>query len=70
MTLLDLMSEVGGLTGFAAGNRAVLMRFEAGERKQYTVRIDDLVERADMSANVDMQPGDILVMPESWLARC
>ena len=42
------------------------MRFEAGERKQYTVRIDDLVERADMSANVDMQPGDILVIPESW----
>jgi polysaccharide export outer membrane protein len=66
MTLLDLMIEVGGLTRFAAGNRAVLMRFEEGERKQYTIRIDDLVERADMSANVDMQPGDILVIPESW----
>ena len=66
MTLLDLMIQVGGLTRFAAGNRAVLMRFEEGERKQYTIRVDDLVERADLTANVDMQPGDILVIPESW----
>jgi polysaccharide biosynthesis/export protein len=66
MTLLDLMIQVGGTTEFAAGNRAVLMRFEEGEKKQYNVRLDDLTKRADMSANVDMKPGDILIIPESW----
>jgi polysaccharide export outer membrane protein len=66
MTLLDLMIQVGGTTEFAAGNRAVLMRFEEGEKKRYTVRLDDLVKDADMSANVDMRPGDILIIPESW----
>ena len=66
MTLLDLMIQVGGTTEFAAGNRAVLMRFEEGEKKKYTVRLDDLIKNADLSANVDMQPGDILIIPESW----
>jgi polysaccharide biosynthesis/export protein len=66
MTLLDLMIQVGGTTQFAAGNRAVLMRFEKGEKKHYTVRLDDLTKAADLSANVDMQPGDILIIPESW----
>jgi polysaccharide export outer membrane protein len=66
MTLLDLMIQVGGVTRFAAGNRAVLMRFEEGEKKRYTVRLDDLVKDADLTANVDLQPGDILVIPEAW----
>ena len=66
MTLLDLLIQVGGTTQFAAGNRAVLMRFEKGEKKRYTVRLDDLIKSADMSANVDMRPGDILIIPESW----
>lgn len=66
MTMLDLMIQVGGITEYAAGNRAVLMRFEQGERKRYTVRLDDLVKDADLSANVDLRPGDILVIPESW----
>lgn len=66
MTLLDLMIQVGGTTQFAAGNRSVLMRFEEGEKKKYIVRLDDLIKKADLSANVDMQPGDILIIPESW----
>lgn len=66
MTMLDLMIQTGGITDYAAGNRAVLMRFEQGERKRYTVRLDDLVKKADLSANVDLRPGDILVIPESW----
>lgn len=66
MTLLDLMIQVGGITQFAAANRAVLMRFEEGEKKRYTVRLNDLIKDADMSANVDMRPGDILIIPESW----
>jgi polysaccharide biosynthesis/export protein len=66
LTLLDLMIQVGGLTTFAAGNRAVLARFEEGERMNYSVRLDDLIRKADLSANVDMRPGDILIIPESW----
>jgi len=66
MTLLDLLISVGGITEFAAGNRAVLVRFENGVKNQYTVRLRDLIEDADLSANVDMRPGDILLIPESW----
>lgn len=66
MTLLDLMIDVGGITEFAAGNRAVLMRFEDGEQKRYTLRLDDLIRDADLSANTDMRPGDVLIIPESW----
>jgi len=66
MTLLDLLIAVGGITEFADGNRAVLVRFENGEKRQYTVRLRDLIEDADLTANVDMRPGDILLIPESW----
>ncbi|HBG95301.1 MAG TPA: sugar ABC transporter substrate-binding protein [Chromatiaceae bacterium] len=66
MTLLDLMIAVGGISEFADGNRSVLVRFEDGEMKQYTVRLRDLIQDADLSANVDLQPGDILLIPESW----
>jgi polysaccharide export outer membrane protein len=66
LTLLDLMIAVGGLTEFAAGNRAVLVRFEEGEKKNYVLRLEDLIKRADLTANVDMRPGDILIIPESW----
>ncbi len=66
MTLLDLMIQVGGVTEFADGNRAVLVRFESGEQRKHTVRLRDLIENADLSANVDMRPGDILLIPESW----
>jgi polysaccharide export outer membrane protein len=66
MTLLDLMIAVGGVTEFAAANRAVLVRFESGEKMQYTVRLRDLIDNADLTANVDMRPGDILIIPESW----
>lgn len=66
MTLLDLMIEVGGITEFASGNRATLIRVEDGEQKQYTVRLDDLINDADLSANTDLRPGDILLIPQSW----
>lgn len=66
MSALDVMIEVGGLTEFAAGNRTVLVREENGERKQYRVRLDDLIKDGDISANVFMQPGDILIIPESF----
>ena len=65
MTVLDVMIQVGGLTDFADGNAAVLVRGkESG--KQYRVRLKDLLKRGDISANVDMRPGDILIIPQGW----
>jgi len=66
MTLLDLMILVGGVTDFAAGNRARILRVGEGELQEYRVRIDDLLRDGDINANVDILPGDILVIPESW----
>jgi polysaccharide export outer membrane protein len=65
MTLLDVMILVGGITDFADGNRAVLLRSADGN-KLYTVRLYDLLKRGDIAANVDVKPGDVLVIPESW----
>jgi polysaccharide biosynthesis/export protein len=65
MTLLDVMIAVGGLNDFAAGNRAVLIRAAEGN-KQYNVRLRDLLKRGDVSANVEMLPGDVVLIPESW----
>ena len=64
MTLLDVMIAVGGLTDFAAGNKATILRTGDGG-KQYAVRLKDLIKRGDVSANVEMKPGDILVIPQS-----
>lgn len=64
MTLLDVMIAAGGLTDFADGNRAVIQRGSEGN-KQYAVRLKDLLKRGDLSANVEMRPGDILVIPQS-----
>ena len=65
MTLLDVMIAVGGLTDFADGNAATIYRVAEGG-KIYSVRLRDLVKRGDISANVEMRPGDILVIPQSW----
>lgn len=66
MTLLDLMIAVGGLTEFAAGNKAIVVRVIDGEWQQFGVRIDDLINGADITANTYVLPGDILIIPESW----
>jgi polysaccharide export outer membrane protein len=65
MTLLDVMITVGGLAEFAAGNRAVLVRQQNGQQVRQTVRLRDLLDKGDISANVAMQPGDVLIIPES-----
>src|SRR6185295_8220640 len=65
MTMLDLMIVVGGLTEFADGNNASILRTSEGG-KQYGVRLKDLIKRGDISANVDVKPGDILLIPQSW----
>ena len=64
MTLLDVMIAAGGLTDFADGNRAIIQRTSDGN-KQYAVRLKDLIKRGDTKANVEMRPGDILIIPQS-----
>lgn len=65
MTLLDVMIAVGGITDFADGNRATILR-TGDTNAQYSVRLKDLVKGGDVSANVEMQPGDVLIIPQSW----
>ncbi|MFN0185517.1 MAG: XrtA/PEP-CTERM system exopolysaccharide export protein [Aquabacterium sp.] len=65
MTLLDVMIQVGGLTDFADGNAAILIRGAEGGR-QYSIRLRDLLKRGDISANVAVMPGDIVMVPQSW----
>lgn len=66
MTLLDLMIQIGGIGQFADGNRASIIRNYADQRQQFGVRIDDLLEDGDLSANVKIFPGDILIIPEAF----
>jgi len=65
MTVLDVMIAAGGLTDFADGNGAVIVRAVEGN-KPYSVRLDDLLRRGDVSANVEMRPGDIVIIPQSF----
>ena len=66
MTVLDVLIEVGGLTEYAAGNRAKIVRVVNGEQKKIRARLYDLIKKGDISANITMKPGDILIIPESW----
>lgn len=66
MSLLDVMIRVGGLTQFADGNNASVIRVIDGQQKQYSIRIEDLIKRGDISANADILPGDIIIIPEAW----
>ncbi len=65
MTVLDAVLAVGGLTDFAAGNRAHLVRNENGKPIEIRVRLDRLMNGGDMSQNLPLRPGDVLVVPES-----
>ena len=65
MTVLDVMIQVGGMTDFADGNAAVLVRGAEGG-KQYSIRLKDLLKRGDISANVGVRPNDIIIVPQSW----
>ena len=65
MTLLDVMIAVGGLSEFASGNRAKIVRRQDGEEITMRVRINDLLNKGDMDENVKMMPGDVLIIPES-----
>ncbi len=67
MTLLDAMIAVGGLSEYASGNRARLIRFDKqlGRQREYALRVGDLLKRGDSQANVMLMPGDVIIIPES-----
>jgi polysaccharide export outer membrane protein len=66
MSLMDVLIAVGGVTEFASGNRASIIRNVDGKQEKLNVRLDDLIKDGDISANMPMRPGDILVIPESF----
>ena len=66
MTLVDVLITVGGLTEFADGNAARIIRRVNGKQQQFAVRLRNLIDDGDMSANVPMRPGDVLIIPESF----
>jgi polysaccharide export outer membrane protein len=66
MSLMDVLIAVGGTTEFAAGNRASVIRTIDGKPQKLNVRLDDLIKEGDISANMAMRPGDVLVIPESF----
>lgn len=65
MTLLDVMISVGGLTQFAAGNRAKIVRSTGNARTEIPVKLGDLMNKGDIASNIDLKPGDVLIIPES-----
>ncbi len=67
MTVLDAMIAVGGLSEFASGNRAKLIRFDKskGKQQEYALRLGDLLKKGDSRANVLLAPGDVIIIPES-----
>lgn len=66
MSVLDVMIAAGGLTEFAAGNRSLIVRQHDGQTEQIPVDLDSLLKDGDISANVPVMPGDIVVIPQSW----
>ncbi|EJL35357.1 XrtA/PEP-CTERM system exopolysaccharide export protein [Novosphingobium sp. AP12] len=67
MTVLDAMIAVGGLSEYAAGNKARLIRFDkaSGTQKEYDLKLGDLLKKGDSKANVMLSPGDVIIIPES-----
>ena len=66
MSLMDVLIAVGGITEFASGNKAVLIRNVEGKQQTFSLRLNDLIKRGDLSANASMRPGDVVVVPESF----
>jgi len=66
MTLLDVMIQTGGISEFADGNNSTLVRMVDGKEEAFRLRLDDLIRDADITANVDMRPGDVIIIPEAW----
>lgn len=67
MRVLDAVLATGGLTEFAAGNRSKIVRKQDGKQSELKVRIADLINKGDMRYNLELRPGDVLVIPQSYL---
>jgi len=65
MTVLEALLTAKGLSQFAAGNRARIVRMVNGRQEDIRVKLDALVNNGDMSQNLPLQPGDVLVVPET-----
>ena len=66
MTVLDVVLQVGGLAQYAAGNRARIVRTENGQTQEIRIKLADLTQRGDMKQNLPVQPGDVIVVPQSF----
>lgn len=66
MTVLDLVLEAGGVTEFAAANRATLYRRAEGETQEYGVDLEAILDRGDMETNSALKPGDVIAVPERF----
>ncbi len=67
MTVMDAVLQTGGLTDFAAGNRAKLIRKDAhGKQQEIKVHLEDLLKKGKLSENLTVKPGDVLLIPESY----
>jgi polysaccharide export outer membrane protein len=66
LTALDVMVDVGGLTEFADGNDARLIRMENGKMQEYRLNLADLMKDGDINKNVALKPGDVIRIPERW----
>jgi polysaccharide export outer membrane protein len=66
MTVLDVMIATRGLTRYASGNNAKIIRRAEGRNEEIPVRLNDLIKNGDICQNVEMQPGDTLIIPQSW----
>ena len=66
MSVMDAMIAVGGLTPYASGNSAKLVRKVNGKEIETTLRLSDLLKSGDLSANTELQPGDIIIIPQSF----
>ncbi len=65
ITVMDAVLAAGGLGSFAAGNRAKVVRVEGGKRREFKIKLSDLLNKGDLSQNLDLRPGDVIVIPES-----
>jgi len=66
MTVLDAMIEVGGLTKYAAGDRATLVRRVNDVQETHSVHLNSLINDGDVDSNVALAPGDILIIPQTY----
>lgn len=65
MTVMDAVLAAGGLGPYAAGNRSKLVRAEGGSSREFRLKLSDLLNKGDLSQNLALKPGDVIVVPES-----